>query len=120
MYLALLLKDGCKVGVSGGKLGVNIERFSVKIHRLVDVTLLSFNVGQVVEGIRVRRAHGQCRVVTFFRRGNLPLFLRLNCCNESALFKQPFVLGCQATITTYSHTSTTVCSLTFKAFAKLQ
>ena len=58
MYLALLLKDRCEIRVGGGKFWVNVEGFPIKIHSLVDVALLPFDVSQIVEGIGVGGTHG--------------------------------------------------------------
>ena len=60
---ALLLKHRRQVRVRSGELGEYVECLEVQPRRLFDVALLTFDIGQIVQRIGVRRAQPKsCRI----------------------------------------------------------
>ena len=53
--LSLLLQYGCQVGVGGCELREDLQGLEVEPCRVLDVALFPFDVGQVVQGVGVRR-----------------------------------------------------------------
>ena len=79
VQFSLLLQDGRQVGVGGRELGKHLQRLEVEPRRVLDVALLPFDVGQVVQGVRVRRREPSKKsalvrnlFLSFFGRGRPP------------------------------------------------
>ena len=75
MKFPLLLENTGEIRVSHSKLWVNFQCFEVKTDGFFSVTLLSFNVGKIVERIRVIRSQGQGSVVAIFSFLYLQIFI---------------------------------------------
>ena len=60
----LLLQDRSEVRVGGGELREHVQSLQVEPSRLLDESLLPFNVGQIVERVGVSRTQAQGGRVT--------------------------------------------------------
>lgn len=54
--LALLLQHRCQIAVSSSEFWKHFQSLQIEPRRFFDVTLLAFNVSQIVQGISVGRA----------------------------------------------------------------